>query len=206
MRYKFYREHKYVSFRFDELERLIAKTDFREDEEQLERLKEWWGEYGKAIILGIVIALVSVFGWRYWQQRQLDIGYQAATIYQRLLSSSAEKKSDAVIQQGKYLMEHYDGTPYAVLASLLLAKNSVDNNKLDEAKGHFQWVLDNANYPAFKQLARLRMARILLQQDKPEQAMKLVNIVDDKSYQAYVDNIKGDSYLAQTEKAKAKQA
>ncbi|HEV2600838.1 MAG TPA: hemerythrin domain-containing protein [Candidatus Babeliales bacterium] len=33
MRYKFYREHKYVSFRFDELERLVARTDFRSDEE-----------------------------------------------------------------------------------------------------------------------------------------------------------------------------
>lgn len=39
MRYKFYREHKYVSFRFDELERLIAKTDFRQNDE-LNRVKE----------------------------------------------------------------------------------------------------------------------------------------------------------------------
>lgn len=39
MRYKFYREHKYVSFRFNELERLIARTDFRLDEE-LNKVKE----------------------------------------------------------------------------------------------------------------------------------------------------------------------
>jgi len=32
MRYKFYREHKYVSFRFNELERLIAQTDFTSDD------------------------------------------------------------------------------------------------------------------------------------------------------------------------------
>jgi len=39
MRYKFYREHKYVSFRFDELERLIAKTDFTQEEE-LNKVKQ----------------------------------------------------------------------------------------------------------------------------------------------------------------------
>ncbi len=39
MRYKFYREHKYVSFMLTELERLIAKTDFR-DNTQLTRVKE----------------------------------------------------------------------------------------------------------------------------------------------------------------------
>jgi hypothetical protein len=33
MRYKFYREHKYVSFRCNEVERLIAKADFSQDEE-----------------------------------------------------------------------------------------------------------------------------------------------------------------------------
>jgi hypothetical protein len=31
MRYRFYREHKYVSFELSELERLIAKTDFKDD-------------------------------------------------------------------------------------------------------------------------------------------------------------------------------
>jgi iron-sulfur cluster repair protein YtfE (RIC family) len=41
MRYKFYREHKYVSFRFDELERLIARTDFRQDEELNKVKKEF---------------------------------------------------------------------------------------------------------------------------------------------------------------------
>lgn len=39
MRYKFYREHKYVSFRFDELERLVARTDFRSGEE-LSKVKQ----------------------------------------------------------------------------------------------------------------------------------------------------------------------
>ena len=39
MRYKFYREHKYVSHRFNELERLVARTDFRQTEE-LNNIKE----------------------------------------------------------------------------------------------------------------------------------------------------------------------
>lgn len=33
MRYKFYREHKYVSFALNNVERLIAKTDFRDRQE-----------------------------------------------------------------------------------------------------------------------------------------------------------------------------
>ena len=39
VRYKFYREHKYVSFALNDLERLIAKTDFR-DSLEVERIKQ----------------------------------------------------------------------------------------------------------------------------------------------------------------------
>lgn len=41
MRYKFYREHKYVSFCFNELERLIARTDFRNEQEVNDVAKEF---------------------------------------------------------------------------------------------------------------------------------------------------------------------
>jgi len=39
MRYRFYREHKYVSYILSELERLIAKTDFR-SKDQADKVKE----------------------------------------------------------------------------------------------------------------------------------------------------------------------
>lgn len=41
MRVKFYREHKYVSAALNSLERLIAKTDFRENSEIEAARKEW---------------------------------------------------------------------------------------------------------------------------------------------------------------------
>ena len=41
MRVKLYREHKYVSFAVSELERLIAKTDFRDDA-ALEQIQNEW--------------------------------------------------------------------------------------------------------------------------------------------------------------------
>ncbi len=41
MRVKFYREHKYVSAALNDLERLIAKSDFREDNQIETARKEW---------------------------------------------------------------------------------------------------------------------------------------------------------------------
>lgn len=43
MRVKFYREHKYVCAALNDLERLIARTDFRENNEIENAKKEWMG-------------------------------------------------------------------------------------------------------------------------------------------------------------------
>lgn len=49
MRYKFYREHKYVSFKFNELERLIAKTDFK-DIKELNKVKEEFEQLAQLLV------------------------------------------------------------------------------------------------------------------------------------------------------------
>lgn len=41
MRYQFYREHKYVSFALNDLERLVAKTDFRNQDETQKIITEF---------------------------------------------------------------------------------------------------------------------------------------------------------------------
>ncbi|PAR85254.1 YfgM family protein, partial [Vibrio cholerae] len=37
------------------------------EEQQVEAIKDWWKENGKAVIFGAVIGLGGLFGWRYYQ-------------------------------------------------------------------------------------------------------------------------------------------
>ena len=40
------------------------------DEEQVEKLKKWWQENGRAVITGLVLGVVGLFGYRYWVDQQ----------------------------------------------------------------------------------------------------------------------------------------
>ena len=41
--------------------------NYNEDDQLLE-LKAWWNEYGRSIVTGIVLAIVTVGGWNFWDQ------------------------------------------------------------------------------------------------------------------------------------------
>ena len=42
----------------------------RTDEEQVQRLREWVGEYWKPVVGGVIVGLAAVFGWQGWTGHQ----------------------------------------------------------------------------------------------------------------------------------------
>ena len=155
-----------------------------------------------------VIGLIVRLGWRYWRQHQVDVASQASSLYQSTLSASAQQKDSAQSQRyADDLINQYARSPYATLAALFSAKTAIAANDLQQALNKLQWVIDHSKSTQFKeQSARLRAARIYLQQNKAQQALDLLAVVDDKAYQPLIDHIKGDAYTLLGNAASAKAA
>ena len=64
-------------------------AELRTEEEQVEALKSWWKENGKSLIMGVVIAVAAVFGWRGWNQYQDDFAANASAMYESILNPVA---------------------------------------------------------------------------------------------------------------------
>lgn len=176
------------------------------DKEQVEMLRQWWNDYGKSIAIAIVIGLIVGLGWRYWRQHQVDVASQASSLYQSMLASAQQKDSAQSQRYADDLINQYARSPYATLAALFSAKTAIAANDLQQALNKLQWVVDHSKSAQFKQSARLRAARILLQQNKAQQALDLLAVVDDKAYQPLIDHIKGDAYTLLGNAASAKAA
>jgi predicted negative regulator of RcsB-dependent stress response len=169
---------------------------YANEQEQLEHLKKMWQEYGLAIILGVVIAIVAGFGWRYLQHRHEHTLEHASMRYEQLLTNVVNGNTEAVENQATRLITRYPRTPYAEFAALQLARQDVYEGKLSDAEDKLQWVMQNGETKTLREVARIRAARVLIAQNQPDKALKLLNDISDTAYSAAAYEVKGDALLA----------
>lgn len=169
---------------------------FNNDQEQLEFLKAWWQSYGKVILLGLCIGVLLMFSWRYYQTQRVHHSAQASTLYEQILKSFQAKDYGSLRAQVVVLKKDYQDTPYAMLAALIQARIDAENSQLPEAKTQLQWVLDHAKDKALRQVSRIRLAKILLQEKAYDPALALLAKNDYPAFDIYTNEIKGDIYLA----------
>jgi len=166
------------------------------DQEQVEALKRWWKANGKSVVLGVVVGLAIVVGGKWWLSQQQSQAEFASEQYEQLLQEVDKGDKDSAVQRGGVLMEKYANSNYAALSALVLAKLKVDQSDLDGARFYFQWVVDHAAVASLKDVARLRLARVLLAKGDNAGALQAVGAVDMKNFAAPAQELKGDILLA----------
>lgn len=181
-------------------------TEYLTEQEQIELLKNWIKQYSLVIILGVLIAIAGISGWRYWQQRQNNILNHASAIYDEMLTMRAQNDHAATLIQAKKLFRHYPQTTYGQMAVLMLAYDEVLKKNYPEAKVQLNWVLDHSKIQSIRQIARLRIARILIAEKNPQSALDTLKKVDDKSFNGLIDEVRGDAYVALNDNNMARQA
>ncbi|MSP53734.1 MAG: tetratricopeptide repeat protein [Gammaproteobacteria bacterium] len=173
---------------------------------ETQHFKFFWQKYGNAISSIILVVLLIMVGWQYWQRREVKLTTQASAVYESLLVSYANKNDPQTQALANQIIDDYSRTPYATMAAFLLAKQAVEQNQLTVAIDKLQWVVKHTNDPSFKAIAQIRWARVLLADQKITQALDVANAVDAKEFLAEADAIKGDSYVALKQFPQAKAA
>lgn len=175
------------------------------EDEQVEALKNWWKENGKSVVAGIVIGLGGVFGWQYWTQHQQQVAEQASQQFERLAESVASG-SPAAVTQAEALIAGYEKSPYAIFAALELAKVKFQQGDADGAREQLQWVITTADDQSMQQIARLRLARLLLDQGDTDQASSLVAQAPADNFSGDFAELRGDIALKKGDPVAARQA
>jgi predicted negative regulator of RcsB-dependent stress response len=166
------------------------------DDEQFQKIKEWWHKHGTIVLIVIAVLALLNFGWQYSHKFRERKAEQASLIYEQLLVANLSNKSDDVAALVKQLHDDYSHTPYASLATLLLAHNDINKNDLPAAEQDLQWVINNTHSNGLKEIAKLRNARLLLETKKPNEALAMLNKIDDKTFAPMVHLIRGDVLVA----------
>lgn len=182
----------------------------RIENEEVEELKSFWNSYGKPVFFGVLLAIVIVAVWKFWENRQITNKVKEAQNYQLLIfamSQPLDKVNEAdVISIVDQLQKVNPDSYYAQYAKFYLAKLAVSQNKLDDAVKALQSVLDKPADAAVAELARERLARVLLAQNKADEAFALLQAPVEKEFVVTREELKGDVLLKQGKLDDAREA
>ncbi|OQW98204.1 MAG: hypothetical protein BWK73_53065 [Thiothrix lacustris] len=180
-------------------------SDYKTDDEKVEDLKTWWKENGTSVMAGIALAIGGLFGWQYWQDYQANTATAASALYAKVDKASATSMDQAKTDI-QTLQNDYASTPYAAIASLKAAQQYAEKGEYEPAAAALRWVIDNSKEDDYKHLASVRLTRVLLSMKKVDEALTLTNQTYPAAYQALIDELKGDIYVAQNKPTEARAA
>lgn len=176
-----------------------------DEEEELENLKRWFRENWVALAAGLVIGFGAIGGWQGWKAYQDRQSLAGAQMYDDLKKELTAGKTDDAVAITDKLQAQYAGTPYASAAALRLASVKVAARDFDAALLRLDWVAEHGDENGIRQLAVLRKARVLWQQNKPDEALKLLD-GDAGDYASLYAELRGDIAYAKNDRDAARKA
>jgi predicted negative regulator of RcsB-dependent stress response len=177
---------------------------YQSEEQQIEAIKQWWRENGRAIVAGVAIGVSVILGWQAWQQYTASRSANASIAYQQMLALGTEP--EAGIAQGQRLMEEYAGTGYADLAALFVAKLHLDKGDAESAQVTLRSMMDRAAEPALGSVARLRLAQLELAQGDADEALDLLAGDPPPGFASAYAELRGDAHVAKGDREQAARA
>lgn len=176
------------------------------DDEQLDKLREFWAQYGKPLLLGLAVGLALLagwFGWQTWQERQQT---DAALAFHQIEQLSAAHQPQQAIEAARKLAADHSGTVYAALALLVGAHESMGQNDPAKAAIYLQKLIEQTKEPAIVALARLRLARVEWAQNKPDAALATLKTKPPASFVPLYEELAGDIEASQKHWSAARSA
>ena len=174
-----------------------------EEQEQIDSLKTWWKLYGNLVTTLVTAASLLAIGWQGWQWYSNNQSTKAAAVYavfEQALDAGDAQRVKATVGE---LSEQFSGTHYAAAAALLAAQSSFASGDLKSAQLQLTWVVNHAS-DEFKDIARLRLASLLLDEKSFAEAESLLNMPVAAAFQGRQKELLGDLFVAQGKAAEAK--
>jgi predicted negative regulator of RcsB-dependent stress response len=176
-----------------------------QEQEQIDALKAFWAKYGNLIMWTVTLVLAAFAAWTWWQKIERDRGNVASTMYGELQSAAAAGDAKRAAQILGDMKSKASKTTYTQLGALLAAKAQADTGDTANATANLQWVADNGN-DENAAVAHLRLAGLLADAKKYDDALKQLALVKPASFAALVSDRRGDIELAQGQKDAAVKA
>lgn len=176
-----------------------------EEQEQLDQLKAFWQQYGSLVTWLLVLVLAAYAGWNAWTYYQRDQGEKSGSLYDEFDRAAKTGDVDLTARIFADMKSRFPRTAFTQQAALMTAKVQLDKGKADDARANLAWVADNGIDEEYRAIARLRLAGVLLDEKKYDDALKQLDAVTVSQFAPLANDRRGDVLMAsgKVEEAKA---
>jgi predicted negative regulator of RcsB-dependent stress response len=174
--------------------------EYMSEKEQWEWLKGWLRDNSLWILGGIGIGALIVSGWFWWGARTDRLGLEAGAKYMQITEALGRGDKTHAQALTTELERDYSGSPYVDQAHLLTARTAVDDGQLDKAVEILKSTLEKTKDGELALVVRMRLARVQLAQNKPDEALATLAAVDPGAFKARFDDVRGDVLYAKGDK------
>lgn len=177
-----------------------------EEQEQLDQLKAFWNQHGNLITWVLVLVLGAYAAWNGWNLYQRDQGAKAGSLYDEIERAAQDVDADRATRIFADMRERYPRATFTHQAGLVAARVESEKGQYDAARASLAWVADNASDGGYRSIARLRLAGLLLDTAKYDDALKQLDAIDSPEFVALAADRRGDVLLAEGKSAEAQAA
>ena len=174
---------------------MAGSYDF-EEQERIAELRAWWEDNRIYVVAAIVAAIVGYAGWQGWKWWGVKQAEEAAALYKPVAEAAKSGEPKKVTDAAQPLITQHPRSFYASESALVAAKAAFEAGQLDEARKHLEWVMDKG-VQEHRGVARTRLAAVLLEQKKFDEALKVLDGNTDPAFTASVADLRGDVMVAQ---------
>lgn len=177
-------------------------SDYLTDEEQIARLRSWWEKNGTPLIIGVVLLVVGIVGWRWYESSVQERTTRGSDLYIEWLEAGDEAKP----RLAALIAEEARGTAYPAFVLLHQAEEAVVSGDSAAAEARLRDAVAAAPEQELADLARLRLARVLFDLERADEALAVLMDIRGTGYRVLAAELKGDIHLARGERAQAHEA
>jgi predicted negative regulator of RcsB-dependent stress response len=168
--------------------------EYLTDDEQLEVIKRGIAENGLWIVGGVVLGAALLFGWRYYQSHQNDRALKAAGQFGDMTAALERNDRNESRRLADGIIKDFPSSPYADQAQLMIARLYVDEGRLPSAVAPLNQVMNNSRDTELRHVARLRLARVLTDQGKPDEAINVLAEETSGPFAPRAHEVRGDAF------------
>jgi len=161
------------------------------DDDDLARAKVLWHEWGKPILVAVILGFAGIGGFNYWQHYQTQNSEAASLLYEQVLNSEGANSAREGLET---LKNEYSSLAYSRLAAMLMAKLLIEEDRLDEAATELRWAIEQSSDEKIAHIARLRLSAVMLSVGEYDEVLDLIAGTDKAVFQSRYQELLGDAY------------